>query len=448
MENIERDYPVFTEEMKKTHTILLPMMLPIHFALMEQILRQHGYKTALLDNDARSVVNEGLKYVHNDTCYPALLVIGQFIDALKSGKYDPEKTALMITQTGGGCRASNYIYLLRKALKKSGFEKVPVISLNLAGLDESPGFKITLPMIVKFIYAAELGDFLMLLANQCKPYEKNAGDTDRVVEKWTDTIIRHWKGKKVIRYSKIKKSYPRILRDFEAIPKTGERKIKVGVVGEIYVKYSPMGNNHLEDFLRAEGAETVVPGLMDFCMYCLYNGIVGQKLYGGSVFSSLASWIGYLFFVRKQKGMIRAIRKHGVFDAPMAFSHTVQLAGNYINHGVKMGEGWLLTVEMAELIAQGVNNIVCTQPFGCLPNHIVGKGMMNEIKTKHPCANIVAIDYDPGASEVNQQNRIKMMLANAQPPEEKAEEKNNETVLPDVYAASKTKKEANIDEMI
>ena len=294
---------------------------------------------------------------------------------------------------------------------------MPVISLNVAGLDDSPGFKITLPLMIKFVYAAELGDFLMLLANQCKPYEKNSGDTDRVVEKWTKTIIDHWKNKKIIRYSKIKKSYSKILEDFDAIPKTDEAKIKVGIVGEIYVKYSPMGNNHLEDFLRAEGAETVVPGLMDFCMYCLYNGIVGKKLYGGSIFSYLGSKIGYDFFVHKQKGMIKAIKKHGVFDPPMAFSHTVQLAGRYINHGVKMGEGWLLTVEMAELIAKGVNNIVCTQPFGCLPNHIVGKGMMNEIKAKHPCANIVAIDYDPGASEVNQQNRIKMMLANAQPPE-------------------------------
>lgn len=412
-----RDYPVFTEEMKKTHTILLPMMLPIHFALMEQILRQHGYKTALLDNDTRSVVNEGLKYVHNDTCYPALLVIGQFIDALKSGKYDPDRTALMITQTGGGCRASNYIFLLRKALKKSGFENVPVISLNAAGLDESPGFKITLPLMVKFVYAAELGDFLMLLANQCRPYERTPGDTDRVVDKWTKAILHSWEGKRVIRYSAIKKSYPAILRDFAAIPKTNERKIKVGVVGEIYVKYSPMGNNHLEDFLRAEGAETVVPGLMDFCMYCLYNGIVDKKKYGGNLLAYLGSKIGYEFFVKKQKGMIKAIRKHGVFDAPMAFQHTVVLAGQYINHGVKMGEGWLLTVEMAELISKGVYNIVCTQPFGCLPNHIAGKGMMNEIKAKHPLANIVAIDYDPGASEVNQQNRIKMMLANAKAPE-------------------------------
>ncbi|MBQ4516885.1 MAG: 2-hydroxyacyl-CoA dehydratase [Clostridia bacterium] len=418
----EKNYPVFTEEMKKTHTILIPMMLPIHFALMAQVLRQHGYKAELLTNESRSVVEEGLKYVHNDTCYPALLVIGQFIDALKSGKYDPDKTALMITQTGGGCRASNYIFLLRKALKKSGFENAPVISLNFAGLDESPGFKMTLPLAIKFVYAAELGDFLMLLYNQCKPYEIKSGDTDRVVQKWTDKIIGSWSGKKIISYKKIKKSFTHILRDFDAIPKTKEKKIKVGIVGEIYVKYSPMGNNHLEDFLRAEGAETVVPGLMDFCMYSLYNGIVSKKLYGGGALGYLASKIGYKFFLKKQKYMIQAIKKHGVFDSPMDFSHTTRLAGNYINHGVKMGEGWLLTVEMAELISKGVYNVVCAQPFGCLPNHIAGKGMMNEIKAKHPMANLIAIDYDPGASEVNQQNRIKMMLANAKIPQEQEEE--------------------------
>ena len=413
------DYPIFTKEMKKTHTILLPMMLPVHFKLMEQILKQYGYHTELLYNDSHSVVDEGLKNVHNDTCYPALLVIGQFIDALNSGKYDPNKVALMITQTGGGCRASNYIYLLRKALKKSGYENVPVISLNVGGLDESPGFKITVPLMVKFVYAMVVGDFLMLLKNQCQPYEKNKGETERTVKKWTDRILKEWKGKKIVSYKKIKRLYPKILDDFASIPMSNQKKIRVGIVGEIYVKYSPMGNNHLEDFLRSEGAEVVVPGLMDFCLYCIYNGIETHNLYGGNPLPSWGSKIAYQFFVKKQKDMIDAINQQGVFDPPMAFDHTKELAKNYIHHGVKMGEGWLLTVEMAELITKGVNNIVCTQPFGCLPNHIVGKGMINEIKAKHPNANIVAIDYDPGASEVNQQNRIKMMLANASVHEKK-----------------------------
>ena len=413
MDEKERDYPVFTKEMKKTHTILLPMMLPIHFALMEQVLRQEGYKTELLKNDGRSVVNEGLKNVHNDTCYPALLVIGQMIDALKSGKYDPDKVALMITQTGGGCRASNYIYLLRKALKKSGFGNVPVISLNTAGLEESPGFSFTVPLMIKFVYAMLLGEFMMEISNQCRPYELNPGETDEVVRHWTDIILADWKGKKFVSYRSVRGYYPKMLEDFAAIARSEETKIKVGIVGEIYMKYSPMGNNHLEDFLRSEGAEVNVPGLVDFCMYCLYNGIEGYRLYGGGKIKYWGSAIGYRFFVGKQQHMIDAIEKHGVFEAPMPFPHTVKLAGNYINRGVKMGEGWLLTVEMAELIAKGIPNIVCTQPFGCLPNHIAGKGMMNEIKAKHPEANIVAIDYDPGASEVNQQNRIKLMLANA-----------------------------------
>ena len=254
-------YPVFTEEMKKTHTILLPMMLPIHFTLMKRILDSFGYKTELLENDSRDVINEGLKNVHNDTCYPALLVIGQMINALKSGKYDPDKVALMITQTGGGCRASNYIYLLRKALKKSGFGQVPVISLNFSGLDSSPGFKLTLPMILRLVYAVVMGDFLMLIKNQCKPYEQNHGETDALVQRWLDIILASWSDGALVSYKKMKALYPRILEDFAAIPKTGEKKVRVGIVGEIYVKYSPMGNNHLEDFLLAEGAEPVVPGL-------------------------------------------------------------------------------------------------------------------------------------------------------------------------------------------
>ncbi|WP_343252662.1 2-hydroxyglutaryl-CoA dehydratase [Ligaoa zhengdingensis] len=406
-------YPVFTEEMKKTHTILLPMMLPIHFTLMKRILDSFGYKTELLENDSRDVINEGLKNVHNDTCYPALLVIGQMINALKSGKYDPDKVALMITQTGGGCRASNYIYLLRKALKKSGFGQVPVISLNFSGLDSSPGFKLTLPMILRLVYAVVMGDFLMLIKNQCKPYEQNHGETDALVQRWLDIILASWSDGALVSYKKMKALYPRILEDFAAIPKTGEKKVRVGIVGEIYVKYSPMGNNHLEDFLLAEGAEPVVPGLIDFCLYCIYNGIEDRKLYGGKMLTSQINGIAYDYFVAKQRDMIEAIRRHGVFDPPMPFPETNRLASQYISHGVKMGEGWLLTVEMAELIHEGVRNIVCTQPFGCLPNHIVGKGMINEIKQKHPDANIVAIDYDPGASEVNQQNRIKLMLANA-----------------------------------
>ncbi|MEG2634365.1 MAG: 2-hydroxyacyl-CoA dehydratase [Oscillospiraceae bacterium] len=413
---MEPDYPVFTEEMKKTHTILLPMMLPIHFSFMQRILNKFGYKTELLTNDSHDIVTEGLENVHNDTCYPALLVIGQMLDALKSGKYDLDRVALMITQTGGGCRASNYIFLLRKALKKSGFSKIPVISLNFSGLESSPGFKLTVPLLVHLVYAVLLGDFLMLLRNQCRPYELEKGATDALVLKWQDNILKIWGDSSLISYKQVRSLYPLILADFAALPKSGEKKIKVGIVGEIYIKYSPVGNNHLEDFLLDEGAEAVVPGLIDFLLYCVYNSLEDRRLYGGSRLPSAVIGIGYRYFLRKQRDMLSAIRAHGVFSVPMAFKEISGLAGQYINQGAKMGEGWLLTLEMAELIQEGVDNIVCTQPFGCLPNHIVGKGMINKIKEKHPEANIVAIDYDPGASEINQQNRIKMMLANANRP--------------------------------
>ncbi|MCI9625504.1 MAG: 2-hydroxyglutaryl-CoA dehydratase [Clostridia bacterium] len=413
MNQKQTEYPVFTKEMKKTHTILVPMMLPIHMALMAEILRQEGYNVDILTNDGHGVVDEGLRSVHNDACYPALLVIGQFLDALRSGKYDPHKVALIITQTGGGCRASNYIFLLRKALEKSGYGYVPVISLNTLGLEENPGFQITVPLAIKMLYAAIVGDFLMLVSNQCRPYECNAGNTDRLVWQWTQRIVKSWNGKKLVRYRTIRKWYKEILHDFAQIEQRNSHKIKVGIVGEIYVKYSPMGNNHLEDFLLSEGAEVVVPGLLDFCMYCIYNGIVDRKLYGGGLMRYLGSQTAYRFFLKKQKDAIRAVRQHGVFRPAMLFSRTKDLAEQYIGKGMKMGEGWLLTVEMAELIESGVHNVVCTQPFGCLPNHIAGKGMIHKIKAVHPEANIVAIDYDPGASEVNQQNRIKLMLANA-----------------------------------
>ena len=433
------EYPVFTEAMKQTHTILLPTMLPIHFTFMKKMLDQFGYRSELLSNEGRSVVDEGLKNVHNDTCYPALLVIGQMIDALKSGRYDTDHVALMITQTGGGCRASNYIFLLRKALQKSGFGHVPVISLNFSGLDSAPGFRMTVPMLTRLVYAVVLGDFLMLLANQCRPYEQSEGDTDRMVQTWMDRILKSWSGSKLVNYKKIKAMYPAILADFAAIPRAESRKVRVGIVGEIYVKYSPMGNNHLEDFLRAEGAEVVVPGLLDFCLYCIYNGIIDRKLYGGRLAYYLGCRVAYRYFVDKQHDMIAAIKSHGVFTPPMPFTRTNAMVEEYISHGVKMGEGWLLTVEMAELIAEGVNNIVCTQPFGCLPNHIVAKGMINKIKAKHPDANIVAIDYDPGASEVNQQNRIKMMLSNAQMQQEQAQKVEAECAAPPLPPKMKRK---------
>ncbi|MFR0880937.1 MAG: 2-hydroxyacyl-CoA dehydratase [Oscillospiraceae bacterium] len=403
------DYPVFKPEMKDSYTILVPDMLPVHFKLIINILKKYGYNVELLQTSTREVVDEGLKNVHNDTCYPALLVIGQFINALKSGKYDVNKTALMLTQTGGGCRASNYIHLLRKALKKE-FPQVPVISLNLSGLEKGNGLNLTIPLLIKVVYAVFYGDLLMSLYNQCKPYEINEGDTDRMRDKWQEKLVTVFDKREFL---KCKKYCRQILEDFDTIKRTHEKKIRVGIVGEIYVKYSPLANNHLEEFLLSEGCEPIVPALMEFVMYCLAGSVADSKLYQFNSQKILFSKVGYSFIHKVQKTVIRTINEHGVFEAPHDFEHIKKLADKYISQGVNMGEGWLIPAEMAALAETGTENIICTQPFGCLPNHIVAKGMSRVIKKAYPDANIVAIDYDPGATKVNQENRIKLMLANA-----------------------------------
>lgn len=402
-------YPVFTPEMKETYTILVPDMLPVHFKLIINILKKYGYNVELLQTSTRDVVDEGLKNVHNDTCYPALLVIGQFINALKSGKYDVNKTALMLTQTGGGCRASNYIHLLRKALRKE-FPQVPVISLNLSGLEKGNGLSLTLPLLIKVLYAVIFGDLLMSLYNQCKPYEVNSGETDKVRDKWQEKLPRIFDKREFLH---CKKYYRMILEDFAKIKRSQEKKIRVGIVGEIYVKYSPLANNHLEEFLLSEGCEPIVPALLEFVMYCIAGNIADGKLYQFKNLNTFMSNTAYKVIHKAQKTMIKAVKEHGVFEAPHDFDHLRSLTDKYINQGVHMGEGWLIPAEMAALAETGTENIICAQPFGCLPNHIVAKGMSRVIKNSYPEANIVAIDYDPGATKVNQENRIKLMLANA-----------------------------------
>ncbi len=403
------NYPVFKDEMKSEYTILVPDMLPVHFKLIISILKKYGYNVELLQTSTREVVDEGLKNVHNDTCYPALLVIGQFINALKSGKYDVNKTALMLTQTGGGCRASNYIHLLRKALKKE-FPQVPVISLNLSGLEKGSSFTLSLPLLIKVAISIFYGDLLMSLYNQCKPYEINEGDTEKTREKWQKLLPPIFDGKE---FMKVEKYCTLILDDFAKIKRRKDSKVRVGIVGEIYVKYSPLANNHLEEFLLSEGCEPIVPALMEFVMYCVAGGIADSKLYQRGGKSVLVKKITYKFLYSYQKKIINTINKHGVFEAPHDFEHIRHLADKYISQGVNMGEGWLIPAEMAALAETGTENIICAQPFGCLPNHIVAKGMSRVIKKAYPNANIVAIDYDPGATKVNQENRIKLMLANA-----------------------------------
>ena len=412
MTDQEKGYVVFTEEMKKTHTILVPNMLPMHFKIIGKVMERSGYKVELLETSGPRIAETGLKYVHNDTCYPAILVIGQFIDALQSGRYDPDRVALILFQTGGGCRASNYIHLLRKALEKAGMGHVPVISLSLAGLEKHPGFRLTLPLVMKMMYGVLYGDLLMTLVNQCKPYETERGAAQALADSWTERLAEEMTSGRA-GYRQVKANYRRILDQFAAIPVERTEKVKVGIVGEIFVKYSPLGNNNLEQFLVDEGAEAVIPGLLDFCLYCVYNNLLDNKLYGMQKGVQLAYKAAYRYLLDKEKDLIDAIRAHGRFEPPTLFTHTVELVQGTISMGVKMGEGWLLTAEMLELADKGVGNIVCTQPFGCLPNHICGKGMMKPIKEKNPAVNIVAIDYDAGATKVNQENRLKLMLANA-----------------------------------
>lgn len=404
-------YIRFTKEMKRDYTILVPDMLPMHFRLIMKILSGYGYKMELLESRGREIAETGLKYVHNDTCYPAILVIGQFIHALKSGKYDTHKTALMLFQTGGGCRASNYISLLRKALEKAGFGYVPVVPMSLVGIEKHPGWSMSLPMLHKVFYGVFYGDLLMSMVNQTKPYESTKGAAEALADEWIDRLTAELDGG--VRYSQVKQNYRAIVKSFDALPREKRAPLKVGVVGEIYVKFSSLGNNELCNFLISEGAEPVLPGLLDFLFYCIYNSIEEHKLYGVGGTRAFFSSIIFRFLEKKQNDLIDVIAQNSDFTPPSPIRHTISLVDGYIGLGTKMGEGWLLTAEMLELYDIGVKNIVCTQPFGCLPNHICGKGMIRPLKESKPDINIVAIDYDAGSSGVNQQNRLKLMLANA-----------------------------------
>ncbi|MDD2405516.1 MAG: 2-hydroxyacyl-CoA dehydratase [Sphaerochaetaceae bacterium] len=405
-------YPTFTAQMRSTYTILAPMMAPIQFNLLVNVLKDEGYTIELLTNDGPEVVRKGLKYVHNDTCYPALLVIGQMIDALDSGIYDNHRIALAITQTGGGCRASNYIHLLRKALVKAGYGYVPVLSLNLKGMDRNSGFRVTVRMLRKGIAALIYGDALMLLRNQCIPYEHHPGSTDFKVNRWVDRLsVQFRQGFGYSRFS-LRKNLKAIVTDFAAIGiDTNRPVVKVGIVGEIYMKYAALGNNHLEQFLHSQSCEVMIPGIMGFVLYGLYNQLEDINLYGGSRVKTVIVKILLRYVGKFEHIAIEAIRQNPRFIAPIPFEHTVDSGREVLSLGCKMGEGWLLTAEMRDLAKLGYHNIICVQPFGCLPNHIVGKGMIHKLKELDERSNIVPIDYDPGASRVNQENRIKLMLS-------------------------------------
>ena len=417
-------YPRFTPDMKKTHKILIPNMAPVQFRLMAAIMEQAGYQCELLENCGSQVAELGLKYVHNDTCYPALLVIGQFLDALGSGKYDLDHTALIITQTGGGCRASNYIHLLRKALVKAGYGQVPVVSLNFSGLEKDSGFPMTLTLIRKLLSVVYYGDLLVTLRAQTEPYEINKGEAEAMQEKWIKHLYALLLEDKGWHSREVRANMPQMAADFASIPVKRVPKVKVGVVGEIYVKYSPLGNNDLEKFLASQDCEVNIPGLMGFVQYCVYNFSETARLYGGNLLTLNASSLLLNIIDKTERVMLDSLKDNG-FHAPMPFLELVKQADGVISTGDKMGEGWLLTAEMVELVKTGYENIVCAQPFGCLPNHICGKGVINRIRELYPTANITPIDYDPGATRVNQENRIKLMLAVAR---ERLEQRESATV--------------------
>lgn len=403
--------PNFTKEMLKDYTILIPNMCETQFKLIKSAMESEGYhKIELISSGSSNVTQLGLKYVHNDTCYPALIVIGQFLEALESGNYDLDHTALLISQSGGGCRASNYIKLLRKALVRSGHGNIPVASLNANGLEKGSMIPLTFRMVLKILAAIEYGDELEALKNQTIAYEVNKGESEKCLNKWLiklDDNIRHNRNYLPFSYNKI---FNEIAKDFAQIKLNKIPKVKVGVVGEIYVKFSPTGNNNLLKFLQNQDCEINMPGLMGYVEYCCANWEMDYKLYGMSFY--MAKLAGFVLRKLTKYGNIKskAMKKYG-FNVPCSFTELMKKPKGILDLGTKMGEGWLLTAEMVELIESGYENIICAQPFGCLPNHICGKGIINILRTKFPNANITPIDYDPSATKVNQENRIKLMLA-------------------------------------
>ena len=403
---------LFTEEMRKDYTILCPQMSPIHFDILEPALRACGYNLVVMQNDNKHAIDMGLKYVNNDACYPSLWVVGQIMDELHSGKYDLNKTAVIMSQTGGGCRATNYVGFIRRALKKAGMEQIPVISLNLSKLESNPGFHINFEMLERAAYGAVFGDIFMRCVYRMRPYEKVKGSVEAIHQKWL-VKCQEFVSAKHMNFFKFQKMCAQIIEDFDKVEITDEVKPRVGVVGEILVKFAPAANNHLVDLLESEGAEAVVPDLIDFMLYCFYNQIYKADELGTSKKTKAFCRAGIWAIERLRGGAAKAFEKSVHFDPPTSIYKTVEYAKPIVSIGNQTGEGWFLTGEMVELIKEGATNIVCTQPFGCLPNHVVGKGVIKQMRHLYPGCNIVAIDYDPGASEVNQLNRIKLMLSTA-----------------------------------
>lgn len=404
---------IFTKQMKKDHTLLLPMLSPIHqTGLVDLALKASGYNVVCLPAEDREAINVGLKYVNNDSCYPAIISIGQLVEALQSGEYDLDNVSVMMTQTGGGCRATNYIPLLRKALNDAGFPQVPVVSVSMGnkGVESSPGFKFTLPMLKRVAISFLYGDLFERVVYRTRPYETEPGMIDRMHDEWLKKIEKNIRNGSLTQFNRNMK---KIIKAFDEVPLLDIEKPKVGVVGEILVKYSPTANNDIVRLLEAEGAEAVVPDIVGFMNYSLYNQIFKYENLGMSKKSKRIAEFAIRLIEMVEKPMDKALRSSARFDGITSIYELAEDAGKILSIGNHTGEGWFLTGEMIELLKNGVNNIVCMQPFGCLPNHVVGKGVIKELRHQYPKANIAAVDYDPGVSLVNQLNRIRLMMATA-----------------------------------
>lgn len=403
----------FTKQMRKdNYTILAPQMLPIHFAILEPVFKKHGYNLVVLDNDNRKAIDTGLKYVNNDACFPSITVVGQFMEAVLSGRYDTDKLAIIMTQTGGCCRASNYVSFIRRALDKTGYSHIPVISLNLNGMEKNEGFKASPALIKEAVYALLYGDLIMRCLYRVRPYEVVSGSANKLKNSLIELCVSQLTDKKC--HLSYKEMCNKIVSEFDNFEiDESIKKPRVGVVGEILVKYMPLANNHLVDLLEREGAEAVVPDLIDFINYCLYNSNYNHEFYGTSKKTVMLSNTLISVISALRRPCVEALKNSKRFDVPAPIEEIAEATKPILSLGNQYGEGWFLTGEMIELITHGTPNIVCIQPFACLPNHVVGKGVIKKLRETYPESNIVAVDYDPGASEVNQLNRIKLMLSTA-----------------------------------
>ena len=401
----------FTLKMKKEYTILIPEMAKLHFALIKPILNRQGFRVELMDAEGPEVIQKGLKYVHNDICYPALLITGQMLTAIESGKYDPHKVAMVITQSGGGCRDSNYIHLMRKAFEKAGYPDVPFISANVWGLEFNSGVNLTPRTLLMALAGMIYGDMLMILSNQVRPYEVHPGETDATIERWIERLGRIFAKGRGFMPRAIDRNLKAIAKDFAAIPIRKAPKVKVAVVGELFLKYSMTGNNHLEEFLAAQDCEVFMPSMLGFGIYKTNGALEDLRLYGGKPVKKWILEVVMRVMFHMEDILIRNIEAYDQFTAPERVNTLKKRADGVIGIGNSMGEGWYVAAEMLEMADSGYENIVCVQPFGCLPSHVSIKGMINKVRRIDPRINAVDIEYDAGATKVNQENRIKLMLA-------------------------------------